>query len=199
MAISDIDAVNSFKNPQDGIRSFNYRKSEQEDWVKWLSTINWKSLLTLTYDDKKHSFEVLPEHAEKHWRDLVRVLNIGVFGPQYAKKCHHSYFGYLKAMEWQKRGVIHMHVLIDNYVNYELILRHWSSQHGFAQISSVGDSFTALEYMTKYVMKGGSEYLNLYQSKKKTIPMFKPEWWQKAESRAAAAACETLDAASEVT
>jgi len=152
-------------------------------------------MITLTFDDKKHRYAISQENAKNYWRDLVRKLNIGVFGDHYTRHCHHSYFGYALGMEYQTRDVIHYHALVDNYVCFDLIHRYWGNCHGFALTRIVDDRKGVLEYVSKYILKVGG-YLELYKPLKKTVPMFKPLWWQEAESSAASfAARETLDAA----
>lgn len=193
---SDVDLISKFQTPQEGMRSIPYRLIEREAWVNWLTDfLPWMSMITLTFDDNKHQYAVSQENAKNYFRDLVRKLNVGVFGDHYTKKCHHSYFGYALGLEWQKRDVPHYHFLVDNYVCFDFIHRYWGNVHGFAHTAIVDNREGVVEYVSKYILKAGG-YLELYKPKKQTVPMFKPLWWQEAESRAASfAACETLDSA----
>lgn len=196
---ADVELVNRFDDLHEGMRSIGYREIQKEAWVKWLVDLRpWMAMITLTYGDKKCLYPISADCANKDYRDLVRKMNVGVFGPHYTKKCHHSYFGYALGTEYQKRDVIHFHFLVDNYVCFDLIHRYWGNKHGFAWTDIVDDRSKVVDYVTKYLLKAGGN-IEIYIPHKKTVPMFKPVWWQEAESRAAGAfpaACEALDAAS---
>jgi hypothetical protein len=183
LADNDIDLIANFETPLDGIHSIVYKENQKAAWIDWVADKRaWKSMLTLTFDDKKHQYDVSTTDAKNYWRMLVRQLNVGVFGEHYTKHCHHSYFSYVIGLEYQKRGVVHFHVLVDNYVNYELIHRLWGNAHGFVWISPVTDRAVVVEYVCKYIMKQGDANLDIYVSKKRTVPIYKPDWWIKAET-----------------
>jgi hypothetical protein len=180
---SDVDLIAKFDTPQDGIRSIIYKQNQRDAWIDWLTDKRpWKSMITLTFDDKKHLYDVSPDQAKGYFRMLVQKLNIGTFGDHYTRHCHHSYFSYLLGREMQTRGVVHFHWLSDNYMNFELIHRLWGHDHGFAWITTVVDRAGILDYVSKYVMKQGDANLDLYISRKRTEPIYKPDWWVKAET-----------------
>jgi hypothetical protein len=197
---NDVDLLTKFDTPLDGVSSILYKDIQKSAYVDWIVNLRpWKSMVTFTFDDKKHLYDVSAEQAKKYFYDFVRVLNIGVFGKKYVRHCHHSYFGYCLGLEYQKRGVAHLHALVDNYFNYELSHTWWGKYHGFLWITPATDKKKAVDYVCKYVLKSGNGNLEIYIPQKKTVPMYKPDWWIKAESMAAdplQAACEAIDAAS---
>jgi hypothetical protein len=66
--------------------------------------------------------ETAPDVAKSKFKGLVKTLNQDVYGKRYTKKVGHSYFSYIQGIEYQRREVIHFHVLIDRPVNFELML-----------------------------------------------------------------------------
>jgi hypothetical protein len=148
----------------------------RDAWVEWASTFaNWKTFITLTFKDEKY-----PDVALSLFRWWVRVNNEYVFGKHYNKKVGHSYFSYLVGTERQTREVLHFHVLIDKPINYSLTHQAWGNRCGFAWIDgNLDDKGKVVEYVTKYVAKGGE--LDLYKAKKDYYPNPVPSWWKENE------------------
>ena len=139
-----------------------------QEWVKGLTT--WRSFVTLTFRDM-----VTNDQAEHQFRFLIQVLNRDLFGKNYTRIVHHSYFGYLVAYEHQKRGALHLHALINDRVNFQLIHTVWNKMAGFVWIEPVKDLDRSIGYISKYVTKGGD--LSLYMPAKVKQPAFKPMWY----------------------
>ena len=142
-----------------------------EGWVNFVAGFtDWKSFITLTSRDI-----VTRDQIEHKFRWLVRRLNSGLFGNNYTRIVGHSYFSYALGLEYQKRDVLHAHVLVDRKVNFEAIHQIWNSLSGFAYIVPVVDAVGAAGYLSKYVSKGGD--LSLYRAVKVKEPVFKPMWY----------------------
>ena len=75
------------------------------EWIAGLS--DWIVFLTLTFRE-----ETAYDVAKAKYLRLVRELNKSVVGNQYTNFVKHSYFSYVLGIEYQRRGVIHFHVLM---------------------------------------------------------------------------------------
>jgi len=131
----------------------DYKGKQQiaQAYIDWLCTAaSWRSFLTLTYRESVH-----PETAQRHLRMLIRRLNENMYGKRYRRRVGHSYFSYLVGVEYQRRDVLHFHMLVDQYVDYEFIHRYWNNAHGFVWIDPVNDGPGAIRYVTKYIFKDG--------------------------------------------
>ena len=108
------ELVDRFDHPSDIWDSKIARKYLTDQNVSWiLSLADWKVSLTLTFRDEKPS-----DVAVAYFKRLVRELNKGVFGKKYTKIVNHSYFSYALGVEYQRRDVIHFHVIIDKPVDF---------------------------------------------------------------------------------
>jgi hypothetical protein len=140
--------------------------------VEWLLPLRpWSIFITLTFRDEKP-----PDVAKALLRRLIRTLNQDVFGKHYVKKVGHSYFSYIYAIEYQRRDVVHFHVLIDRPVNFDRIHILWNSWAGFAWTEIVKDPIDVIDYVCKYICKGGEVYP--YIAKKEFSPDVLPYWWK---------------------
>jgi hypothetical protein len=119
--------------------------------AEWIATLAiWKNFITLTFEN-----EVSPDSAVKKWKWLVQTLNKEKFGKNYTRKVGHSYFSYILAMEKQTRGVIHFHSLIHTSIEYKTVHKFWSKYCGFAWCEQTKEHKKVIEYITKYMCKGG--------------------------------------------
>jgi len=145
-------------------------------WADYLEHIAiWSSFWTMTFSEADRTHEVTEVESEFLWRRLVQRLNIELYGKHYTRMIGHSYFSYALAFEYQKRGAIHMHALVDGITNWELANRVWRQMAGIIKIEPVDDGLKAAKYICKYVAKGGE--INLYIAKKCKPPSFKPMWY----------------------
>lgn len=165
-------------------------QEQQRAWVTWmLEARTWRHFLTLEFREI-----ATREKALGSWRRLVQKLNIDLWGNHYTRIVGHSYFAYLLGVEQQQRGAYHLHALIDQPLNYQLIHDAWhviggdkqakdnpsdKNHIGFAWIEQIKDPIGAVIYVTKYVAKQGDMDIHLppkwvYEKQ----PAFKPYWWQ---------------------
>lgn len=135
----------------------------------------WSSFWTMTFSDADRTHAVTREESEFLWRRLVQCLNRDLYGNNYTRIVGHSYFSYALAFEYQTRGAIHMHALVDGITNWELANRIWRHMAGIINIKPINDGLKAAKYLCKYVTKGGD--INLYIAKKIKPPSFKPLWY----------------------
>lgn len=139
----------------------------------WYSKLkNWKVFTTLTFRDLRS-----PDVAEKYFTRLIQVLNKNAFGKNYRKKVKHSYFSYIRGIEFQRRNVVHFHFLADAPINFDLVHRWWGNAAGFAWIDKVEDQKKALKYVCKYITKGG-RVDRWMRNKVAWPPEEKPLWWR---------------------
>ncbi|MDP8267128.1 MAG: hypothetical protein P9L97_00240 [Candidatus Tenebribacter davisii] len=170
------DSLQYFDNTSDAWDSRVVRKLLRKTWSEWLSMRKWCVFLTLTFRD-----ETYPETALKKLNYLIRMLNEETFGKHYTNYVGHSYFSYVASIEYQKRDVIHFHVLIDRPVNFRAIHKYWNYIAGFAKVELVQQNENAVYYVTKYVAKCGEMGLP-YFAKKIYTPPFIPNWWKEQEN-----------------
>lgn len=144
--------------------------------VQWLTSFaDWQSFITLTFKNEPEK-EVAPDVAKSKFLHLVRVLNTDAFGTNYRRRVGHSYFSYVLATEYQKREVIHFHALFARPVNFELLHRVWNSIAGFAWTEAIKSQSDVIEYIAKYVLKGGE--IELHRAKRPDFaPREIPGWW----------------------
>ena len=170
------ESLKYFNHPSDAWESWIVRKDLRKKWSEWLSKRQWRFFLTLTFRDV-----VYPNSALKLLNYLVRILNREVFGKHYTNYVGHSYFSYVASIEYQKRDVIHFHVLIDRPINFEKVHRFWNKFAGFAKIDQIKNNENAVYYVTKYITKTGEMALPYFAKKIKTPP-FLPDWWKEQKN-----------------
>lgn len=151
------------------------RRIYRQEVTDWLAQRKWLVFLTLTFKN-----ETEPEIALKLVKELIRKLNECVYGEHYLNYVDHSYFSYMIGIEFQKRGVIHFHILIDRPVNFLVIHTFWNSRAGFADPQLIRDSINSVYYVTKYCAKSG-EIEPPFFAKKLYDPPYKPIWWKEQE------------------
>lgn len=150
-------------------------------WTEYVSDFaDWKTFLTLTFEQSDRTHDVTQTEAQFNFRRLVQVLNTDLYGHHYTRIVGHSYFAYALAFEPHKSGLLHLHALLDNRTNWSLIMRYWQGDKrpfhfGIANISRVSDIGQSAKYICKYVTKGGE--LVLYKPKKLKEPKFSPLWY----------------------
>jgi len=150
---------------------------------------DWSAFYTLTFSDKDRNHAVSRDESLFLWRRLVQSLNRRLFGNSYTRIVGHSYFSYALAFEYQSRGAIHMHALVDNVTDWEYINTLWRSMAGIAKIKPVHDKDKVAKYLCKYVTKGGD--VLLYRAVKGyKQPAFKPMWYLEATEKLKAHSAE---------
>lgn len=105
----------------------------------------------LTFKDHVH-----PEQADKRFRRWLNKINETLFGLRY-RKHGEGVYGF-KAIEHQRRGVIHFHFLMGGGVERLRRLTYmdlWAAENGWARIYPYDSNQGAARYVSKYVLKGG--------------------------------------------
>ncbi len=147
--------------------------NELESWIVVLG--NWKSFVTLTFRD-----ETPPDKAWKRFRSLIRLLNKNLLGSHYTRYVKHSYFSYVVGLEYQRRGVVHFHFMVDEPIDFLTLHRIWNYWAGFAKTEIIRDVREVTRYVSKYVLKGGE--IHTYKKHRNWIPDPKPYWWLGSEN-----------------
>jgi hypothetical protein len=123
-------------------------------WECFLARYEWQWFVTLTFADAVH-----PEAADKAFRLFVSSLNRSLYGPRWAKKGQGVYW--IRATEFQKRGVLHYHALMADPKDLEVSASRmawrnwWFERFGIADIQKPYDIAAASGYVAKYVAKEG--------------------------------------------
>jgi hypothetical protein len=134
---------------------FFVKEIEKKYKIKW----NW--FATLTFKNEIH-----PERAYKCLKIFLHQLNRAIFGKRYYKRGEGVI--YLLATEYQKRGVMHFHLLLsliprknerrNNNINLKRV--EWKEKwkkisNGIARIYPYRNILGAEYYITKYITKDG--------------------------------------------
>jgi hypothetical protein len=144
-------------------------------WIHFLELKGFepKALVTLTFKEVDTS----PQRAWNLLKKWVHEVNKFVEGPKYKRRWKHSYFSYFVVAEYQTRGAIHYHLLIDRWFPWDYASRYWWNIAGFIDIRKVDNTEAAIRYVTKYLTKGGDEpviwFANRMWDKKKRINLQK--------------------------
>jgi len=83
-------------------------RERREAWIAFLQAWDWEWICTLTFRDGVH-----PEVANRRFRLFKSKLNRALYGRRWAKKAKNGQgIGWVRAIEYQQRDVIHFHVLL---------------------------------------------------------------------------------------
>jgi hypothetical protein len=123
-----------------------------EAWAGFLGRWSWDWFCTLTFRGEVH-----PEAADKRFRVWVSKINRALYGPRWWK--HGQGVRWVRALETQRRGVIHYHALLGGGGLDELRrltwMDEWNDLAGYARIEPPADGAAVRGYCAKYVSKGG--------------------------------------------
>lgn len=124
--------------------------------MQLLGRYPWQWYCTLTFKVEKH-----PEAADKAFRYAINKLNKKIFGNNYARSKKLA-VQWVRALEWQKRDVIHFHVLVTNVgtTSRDELKKLWE-EFGFSKIDVYFDD-GAIEYVLKDIVKDGELDVSLY-------------------------------------
>jgi len=127
-------------------------QEKSDTWAAFLGRFTWFWFCTFTFRDNVH-----PERADKLFHVLMCMMNRRLYGRRWYKKgrC----VRWVRAIEMQKRDVLHYHALIGGQDAWKLdpieFQELWYDMAGIARIGAVESSGAALAYVSKYVSKGG--------------------------------------------
>jgi hypothetical protein len=131
-------------------------------YTQWLSSEPWDLFLTMTDPGLSH-----PEAMYKRTRYAMNQINKSLYGKHFYKKG--LGIEHVIGLERQKRGSVHSHTLIrlphhNVKDRNEFPLGYWHARinklGGFAKLELPNDSINTVDYVTKYVCKGGEIYLS---------------------------------------
>jgi len=135
----------------------------QDSWIEFVSRFEpWELYCTLTFIEDTH-----PEQAERRFKRFIRSINESLYGRRYRERGKSIYW--VKALEYQRRGVIHFHCLLGGGV-YKLhrlrTMQLWESEkgNGMARIEKYNSTLGARNYLSKYVSKGKGGELDIFIS-----------------------------------
>jgi len=122
-----------------------------EPWGTWLGSKGWDWYATMTFGVWIH-----PDQAAQRYDEWARQLYAEVGQPM-----EHA-----RALEWQKRGVVHFHALIWN-VRRSTTRKAWEAKweeigEGWCAVYPYDRARGARFYLGKYVSKGGEVDLLKY-------------------------------------
>jgi len=121
-------------------------------WADFLARFEWTWFCTLTFRSSVH-----PEKAAKLFHVWWCMMNQKLYGRRWRKKSQGV--RWVRAIEYQKRHVLHFHVLVGGKGTPGLVAREfeeaWFDLAGIARMSLVESQDAALAYVSKYVSKGG--------------------------------------------
>jgi hypothetical protein len=128
-------------------------------WGDLIARYPWEWFANFTFIEDLH-----PEAALKKFKVWVSMLNRRLYGPRWAKKSHGGVYWVL-AVEYQKRSVIHFHVLPIGIGTQDQFhwMKRWENldrKTGFARIYPVENIEKVSRYLCKYVPKGGEVYFS---------------------------------------
>jgi len=142
----------------------------RDEWIDYVVNFaDWKSMITLTF-----KYPISEIKAKAIWRALVVKLGVKYLGKNYRRRYGHSYFAYCIGMEYQARGVVHFHIVVDQWIDYKYLHEIWNEWAGFALIEKVKSQSGVSVYITKYVLKDGQ--VDIFRPKKKFIENWKSRW-----------------------
>lgn len=113
----------------------------------------WDWYATLTFREAVH-----PEQAVKRFQRWLRILNQEVYGRRFRERGQGCWW--VRALEMQKRDVVHFHALLGGVGNKPRRLHYmdvWSDENGYARIYPYDPLAGARYYCAKYVLKEGTK------------------------------------------
>ena len=129
-------------------------------WVEFLESWSWDWFGTFTSRDIIH-----PEQMNKRFRFFVYEMNCELYphrlriranGRRDLRLKRDEGVYWCRAMEWQRRGVIHYHALLGGVGNLRRLsyMDRWKELAGFAKIQPPHGDEAVRRYVAKYVTKG---------------------------------------------
>jgi len=145
------------------VNNYSIPITQSEAWCQFIGKFEpycWYSTLTFKY-------EVTQARADKQFYRWIRIANEMLHGKRYRVKG--LGVSWVKAIERQRRGVLHIHALIGGEVwrlrrfTFMDVWREGAyfsngkrfQANGFAKIEKYDSKLGAKHYVSKYVAKGG--------------------------------------------
>jgi hypothetical protein len=126
------------------------RAGLRDAWIAFLGRWEWEWFCTFTFRDMVH-----PEAADKRFRLLLSEANRVLYGHRWHK--HGGGLRWVRALEYQKRDVIHYHALVGGVRDLRRLtwMDRWYELAGIARIEPITTTAAVVRYVSKYVVKGG--------------------------------------------
>lgn len=140
---------------------------QRQAWLEHVSSYDWELFVSLTFRD-----EIEPWKARKRLDKWVGSVNAHLYGWRYRRKGRGV--SYALGIEYQKRGIIHFHLLMSGLgltgIPFKYLHSLWQSNgqrnletgkivdrlvNGYAWIEPVNRLKGVSHYLTKYISKGG--------------------------------------------
>jgi hypothetical protein len=127
----------------------------QTAWIEFLQRFPMQWFCTMTFKHHVH-----PEAADKLWRVWVSKLNRSLYGVRWYQRPECGIY-WIRALELQKREVIHYHALVGDVQDMNASARRlrwmdeWFRLAGIARIEAIESDAAVSAYVSKYVTKGG--------------------------------------------
>jgi hypothetical protein len=139
------------------LKPFTYRV--RDEWGAFIDRYTWEWFVTHTFTHDIH--EEAAYKAMVHW---LNMLNRYLYGRRWKKNKPGGVY-WVGAFERQKRGTLHIHMLITGlkYANNFEWMKMWEemgNKNGFSRIYPVESNIKASMYVAKYIAKEGDIYLS---------------------------------------
>jgi len=148
-----IGMIEVYQNQPTNFQPFSKisNKDIRDAWCEFLGQWDWQWFCTLTFRDVVH-----PEAADKSFRYFTSRLNRQLYGPRWYKKAYGG-IPWVRALEYQRRGVIHFHALFADVEGVRRLswMDEWDHIAGYARIEAIKDKWRVRRYVTKYCLKEG--------------------------------------------
>ena len=136
-----------------------FKSRVRDGWAELINRYPWEWFVTLTFITNIHPEAALK--AMKHW---INLLNVELYGRRWRKKPPYGVY-WAACIEYQLRGVIHLHLLMAGVQNARRLtyMDTWlnlGNKNGFARVEPVQSQTKASNYLCKYVVKDGDIYLS---------------------------------------
>ena|SRR5271157_1198748 len=160
------------------------QKELKDQMAKFICDLaSWQSFVTLTCWPPRE-----PDIVYRHFKNLIRIVNVQAFGKNYHNKVGHCYGSYALALQFTTLDVAHLHFLFDRPLPYELLHRYWNAACGFAWIEPVNKKFSAAYYTSRDMLQPGCS-LNFWKATNTHQPViqgpqgsFIPLWWNQGKA-----------------
>jgi hypothetical protein len=132
-----------------GVSNSDGASGLRDAWLTLLGRWDWDGVY-LTCRDCGH-----PAAAAKRFRVLISQANRVLYGHRWHKQGQG--LGWVRALEYQKRDVIHYHALMAGVQDLRRLtwMDRWHELAGYARIEPIESTAAVSRYVSKYVVKGG--------------------------------------------
>src|SRR5262245_3771979 len=122
------------------------RAGLRDAWIALLGRWEWEWFCTFTFREPVH-----PEAADKRFRVLISKANRVLYGHRWHKHKDTEGIRWVRALEYQKRDVIHYHALMAGVKDLRRLtwMDEWYELAGIARIEKIESSAAVSRYVSK--------------------------------------------------